>query len=274
MTEIRMSGLSAPAPPSPQGEEETLLGAQAAARYLGLHRSTLFLAVREGVLLPDARTRGGHTRFRRATLDTYKSRYAAASATGETALVPLLRALSGLTRAIANAPSLAHAARAVVEQVQHELPGIDGVSVARTGVTAGDPSSVRVITEPAVPEDVLRHFERLRHTFRFGTTTALRTLEAEISEDTSSENSYTGTRSIVRMWTLGAYAIYPIVVRGEAQGLLFCTCSLPRRFPAADRVFLEAVAGLLTLAFERFEALDALRASGTLPSREGQSTTE
>ena len=238
-----MSNPASPPPKPPQRDDEPLLGAQAAAHYLGLHRSTLYLAVREGVLLPDERTRGRHTRFRRATLDAYKARYALASATGETALVPLLRALSDLTRRIASASSLTCAADAVVRQVQRALPGIDGVSVARSGVTPGDPSSIQLITEPAVPEPVLRNFERLRHTFRFGTTTALRTLEAEISEDTTSESSYTGTRNIVRMWTLGAYAIYPIVVRGEARGLLFCTSSEPRRFPAADRAFLAGGGG-------------------------------
>jgi excisionase family DNA binding protein len=269
-----MSVPSSPLPKPSQREEEALFGAQAAARYLGLHRSTLFLAVREGILIPDARTRGKHTRFRRATLDAYKARYAAASATGETAMVPLLRTLSDLTRSIASALSLPDAARSVVEQVQRALPGIDGVSVARAGVTPGDPSSVQMITEPMVPEHVLHTFERLRHTFRFGTTTALRTLEAEISEDTSSENSYTGTRNIVRTWPLGAYAIYPIVVRGEARGLLFCTSSQPRSFPAADRAFLQAVVGLLTLAFERFEAIEVLRALGAPSPNEARSTTK
>ncbi len=255
--------MSDPAPPeSPkllQRDGEPLLGAQAAARYLGLHRSTVFLAVREGVLIPDERTRGGHTRFRLATLDAYKSRYATASATGETALVPLLRAIGELSKQIASATSLAEAAEAAAKQVARALPEIDGVSVAKSGVMAGDPSSIEVVTKPAVPEDVLRRFERLRRTFRFGTTTALRTLEAEIAENTATGKVYTGTRDIVRMWPLGAYAIYPIVVEGEARGLLFCTCSRPRDFPAADRAFLQSVAGLLALAFERFEALDTLR---------------
>ena len=144
-----------------------------------------------------------------------------------------------------------------VEQERGALPGIDGVSVARSGVTPGDPSSVQMITEPMVPEHVLHTLERLRHTFRFGTTTALRTLEAEISEDTSSENAYTGTRNIVRTWPLGAYAIYPIVVRGEARGLLFCTSSRPRGFPAGGFRIPAGGRGLSTLAFERFEALAA-----------------
>src|SRR5579862_3994397 len=120
--ELGMIGPAAPPTQSLTSDDEPLLGAQAAAHYLGLHRSTLFLAVREGVLIPDERTRGKHTRFRRATLDAYKARYATASATGETALVPLLRALSELAQSIANAPTLAHAAGAVVEQVQRALP--------------------------------------------------------------------------------------------------------------------------------------------------------
>ena len=262
-----MSVLSSPVPkPSPR-EEEALLGAQAAARYLGLHRSTLFLAVREGILIPDARTRGRHTRFRRATLDAYKARYSAASATGETALVPLLRALSDLTRSIASAPSLPDAARSVVAQVQRALPGIDGVSVARSGVTPGDRSSVQMITEPMVPEHVLHTFERLRHTFRFGTTTALRTLEAEISEDTSSENAYTGTRNIVRTWPL----VRTPSIRSWCAVRRVAFCSAPVRGHAVSprRIAYSAGGrGALTLAFERFEALEALRALGAPPQNE------
>ena len=48
-----------------------LIASGAAAIRLGLHRSSLYLAIKRGLITPDLITRGGHARFSEATLDAY-----------------------------------------------------------------------------------------------------------------------------------------------------------------------------------------------------------
>ncbi len=261
------------APPATLDDPE-LLGTLAAAHYLGLHRSTLHLAVKQGVLTADARTPGGHARFRRASLDALRARIGVASATGETALVAPLRALAELAQAARRATTPDDLWRATVAAVRRALPGIDWVTVALTAPKPGDPFAVRPLTRHVLPDRVSRDFQRMRHTVEFATTTALRTLEAAICEDVAAEEAPAGSRRLARIWRFAAFAIYPIIGEEQAAGLLICISASPRRFSAADRTFLLAAAGQLALALDRAPSGGPRLAWEAPPTREGEGVVQ
>jgi len=242
--------------------EERLLGAQAAARYLGIHRSTLHLAVRRGALVPDERTPGGHLRFTRVTLDTYRERPARDGALGEEAQGRAMRALGALARRLLAGDGLARVADAAADDLLDALPGLDMCLIALLDPRPGDPHGLRVLAERGMPPQVIEEFRRLRRTFRFAVTTAVRTLEAEVREDAEIEPLHTGTRHVSRLWRVGAYAAYPIAAGDRPLGTLLCASHRPRRFSPAERAFLQALADLLALAVR----LDALRRAAPVAS--------
>jgi GAF domain-containing protein len=180
-----------------------------------------------------------------------RARIGVASATGETALTAPLRALAELAHAALRATTPDDLWQATVAAVRRALPGIDWETVALTAPKASDPFAVRPLTHHVLPNQVSLDFQRMRHTAEFATTMALRTGEAAICEDVASEEAPTGARRQARVWRFGAYAIYPIVGREQAIGLLICVSASPRCFSAADRVFLQAAAGQLALALDQ-----------------------
>src|SRR5262249_39565594 len=138
-----------------------------------------------------------------------------------------------------------------VARVRRALPGVDACSVSVVQPVPGDPHALQPLAHFGLPEQVRANYRRLRRTFRFATTTALRTLEPEICEDTSARRLYTGTQRIARIWQLGAYALFPVMAAGEPLGLLLCVSHIPRRFSASERAFLQAMANQLALAIRQ-----------------------
>src|SRR5262249_36550162 len=76
-------------------QADKLVGANEAARFLGIHRSTLHQAVKNGAITPDLTTHGGHFRFSRATLDAFAVRIAREPVTALSELLPELTATLG-----------------------------------------------------------------------------------------------------------------------------------------------------------------------------------
>jgi excisionase family DNA binding protein len=232
--------------------EERLLGAEAAADHLRIHRSTLHLAVRQGMLVPDTRTPGGHVRFRRETLDAYCARLGiGSSVTGESAAAAPLRALAELARLLVANEALEVVGAAAVAGMRRALPGIDACAVAMVQPEPGDPFVLQPFAHFGLPEQVRASYRQLRRTFRFASTTALRTLEPEICENAAARQLYTGTQRFARLWQLGAYALFPITASGEPLGLLLCLSHASRRFSASERAFLQAMADQLALAIQQ-----------------------
>lgn len=100
-----------------------LYAAHAAADLLGIHRSTLYLAVRHGKLTPDAYTPGGHARFSMTTLHRFRDRLATGSATGgeSNATRALATAVASLSRFAALKP----VCEVIVDAVLETYPQLD-----------------------------------------------------------------------------------------------------------------------------------------------------
>lgn len=232
-------------------EPERLYGTQEAAKLLGLHRSTINVAVRKRLLIPDERTPGGHLRFRRTTLEAFRERLTACPATGDgiaTAPVRLLADLCGLLARDASPEALA---AHIVAGLPRALPGIEACVVVRVVAEPDDRLAPRVIAHARLPDEVLARFEQLKTTFKFAVTTVLRTLSPEYCEDASAAALHTGTLEMLRIWPLGSYAALPVVSGGRATGALICAGPAPRHFTEHDQALLGAVADLLSVTLAR-----------------------
>ncbi len=230
-----------------------MVGALEAARILGIHRSTLNLAVRHGRIVPDARTPRGRLRFKRETLARIHDQLAGGSMTGDSMLRAPIRALAALGRLLAEGRPLAELAETALDGMRRALPGSEMCLVARVVPTPRDRLSLRVIAQWQLPAAIRQDFARLSTTFRFAATSALRALEPEVCENTSCQPIHTGTAHLCRAWPIGAYAVFPIAACEAPLGVLVCVSQTPRRFAAHEREFLRGLAEMLApaLAHER-----------------------
>ena len=234
-----------------EGEGERLYGTQAAAKLLGLHRSTLNMAVRRHLLIPDERTPGGHLRFRWATLEAFRDRLAAWPATGGGAATAPVHLLADLCGLLAGGVTPETLAERIVTSVPRALPGIEMCYVARVVAEPEDRLAPRIIARTSLPDEVWALFEQFKTTFRFAVTTVLRTLSPEYCQDTSAAPLHTGTLELRRIWTLGSYAALPAIAAGRPVGALMCAGPAPRHFTEHDRALLGAIADLLAVALAR-----------------------
>lgn len=229
-------------------EPERLYGTQEAAKLLGLHRSTINVAVRKRLLIPDERTPGGHLRFRRATLEAFRERLAARPATGDGATAAALHLLADLCGLLARNAAPELLAERIVAGLPHALPGIEMCTVARVVAQPEDRLAPRILARTQLPDEVWARFEQLKTTFKFALTTVLRTLSPEYCQDTSAAPLHTGTLELTRIWSLGSYAALPVVAGEGAVGALICAAPAPRLFTEHDRALLGALADLLSVA--------------------------
>lgn len=232
-------------------EGERLYGTVAAAKLLGLHRSTLNVAVRKHLLIPDERTPGGHLRFRRTTLEAFRERLAAWPATGGGAATAPLHLLADLCDLLARDVAPETFADRIVTGLPRALPGIEMCFVARVVAEPEDRLAPHIIARSHLPDEVWALFEQLKTTFRFAVTTVLRTLSPEYCEDASATPLHTGTLELRRIWALGSYAALPAISGGRPVGALICAGPAPRTFTEHDQALLGAVADLLAVALAR-----------------------
>ena len=237
--------------------EGGMVGALEAAHILGIHRSTLHLAVRRGRIVPDARTPSGHLRFKRETLAEVGESLAGGSVTGESMLRAPIGALAELGRLLAGGRPVEALAEAAVEGMRRALPGSGMCLVAQVVPTPRDRLSLRVIAHWRLPDTIREDFARLSTTFRFAATSVLRTLEPEICENTSCQPIHTGTAHLCRAWPIGAYAVFPIAAREAPLGVLVCVSQTPRHFAAYEREFLRGLAEMLAPALAREQPFGA-----------------
>ncbi len=234
------------------------LGAHEAAGFLGIHRSTLHAAVRQGAIVPDAHTPGGHMRFREQTLIAFRDRLAEGSATAGT-LFASVGALGDLARLLGECAPFERVCNAAIAGIQTALPGVDICAIAVRADDPLDPAGLRCVVSAGVPDWAFADYVRLHRTFKFATAVTLRSGEMELCEDTASESMHTGTARICRALRLGAYAILPIGAGRQTFGVLNCSCHRPHLFSDHERAFLRGVADHLAAAYVTGAHLDALR---------------
>jgi GAF domain-containing protein len=244
----------------PPDESEHWFGAQEAARFVGIHRSTLHAAVRQGVIVPDGRTPGGHVRFREQTLLAFRHQLAEGSATSSGVFAPM-HVLADLAHLLAVPEDFACLSAAAIDGIRSALSGVDICAVAVRAGDPHDPVRLRAVARHGFPDWVFDSYARLHKTFKFSTTVALVYGEMEVRSDTSQGTMHTGTARICRALGIGAYAIVPIGAEPDAPGVIICACHRPRDFSDHDRAFLRGIADQLAAALKADSQRDQLTAN-------------
>ena len=102
-----------------------LIASGAAALRLGLHRSTLYLAIKRGLITPDLITSGRHARFSEATLDAYAEQLRHTFATRPSSTLKLRHLLLALGNGASAEPPLLESLR----QIQRRLPAFTALGI-------------------------------------------------------------------------------------------------------------------------------------------------
>lgn len=249
-------------------EHERWFGVQEAANYLGIHRATLFRALRSGLITADRTTPKGRARFRLATLDEFQLSLRHQAATSQDrvyAPVRVLAKLAGLVRAAASPEDNAEALQDAMRLLCFPGGGFDMAGVALHLPSESDPYALRFLAEVGFPERLKTAYTQLRPYVDFPTTIALRTGVPEICEDIQNHPSPHATAMrVLKQGDVASYAVYPITTGDGAAkktlGVLAVCRSTAHRFSQQEQVFLGGVA----------DALSACMTHGVLNTRFGE----
>ncbi len=226
-----------------ESPEEHLYGPQETANFLGVHRSTLHLAVKRALLTPDSFTPGGHMRFRRETLEAYAAHLARQPATNSTHI------LADLARTLPLPDGRQAMCRLAFASIRQSVPALTMYGVAMHNPTPGDPHALAQLAQEGFTQQLHEIYTQLRPQVEFSTTAVLRTREPEICDDTADTQAMRlGTEKLVRLEGLGAYAVMPLLYEDDLLGVLVAASRRPHHFPAGEVSFLETVARDLAVA--------------------------
>lgn len=249
-------------------EGDKLYGAQDAARYLGIHRSTLFLSIQRNLIVPDAVTPGGHYRFRRCTLDAFKSTLAREAATSEARVTAPLRILTRLAHCLAEPDDCPNVYAEAVDLLC-DTRGFDLACVARTAEDPADRHALAVLAQRGFPEWFFEDYRRLRPGVEFAVTIVQRTGEAAICEDVTSAGGIApilaqgSALRLVRRAGIRAYAVLPLRTRNRVTGVLVAASRSPRAFSAQERLLLNGLADQLAVALAHAPSASASKGALT-----------
>lgn len=236
--------------------DEHLYGTQEAAEFLGIHRSTLHLAVARNVLIPDGHTPGGHLRFRRQTLEHFADRLHCEPATNRSSSLTELVATLALREG-----DIAFCHRAFA-RIRQAIPAFTMYAVAWSAPTPSDPHAIEPLIQEGFPPHLMPQYQKMRPNLEFATTTALRTMEPELCEDIAKKHPLRmGTSSLLRRRELRSFAIVPIVIQESPLGVLVVASAKPHRIPPPEVSFLQSIAADLGVALSCHAHLNDLRSS-------------
>ena len=240
--------------PAPDAQTDRLVGANEAARFLGIHRSTLHQAVKNGVITPDLTTQGGHFRFSRATLDAFAVRIAREPVTTLSELLPELTTTLGAPDGRRTLCLKAY------ERIAHALPDLTVFAVLGLKPRARSLLDLEVVASVGFPDwylpELIANVERKDYEVKH----VLRTLRPRYFEDTSAAEMRASTRSLARRGALHALAIIPLTQDGEARGVLGLGSLHARKFRTPDVAFLQNTADELAIALACHDYMDGAHA--------------
>ena len=242
--------------PASGAQTDKLVGANEAARFLGIHRSTLHQAVKNGVIIPDLTTQGGHFRFSRATLDAFAVRIAREPVTALSELLPELTATLG-------APDGRRAlCLKAYERIAHALPDLTVFAVLGLKLHARSLLDLEVVASVGFPDwylpELIANVERRDYEVK----RVLRTLRPRYFEDTSASGAdmRASSRSLARRGALHALAILPLTQDGEARGVIGVGSLHAHKFRTPDVAFLQNTADELAIALACHDYMDSAHA--------------
>jgi excisionase family DNA binding protein len=251
------------------------IGMVEAARLLGLHRSTLHLAIQQRQIQPDRYTPGGHVRFRRATLEAFRARLADAPAAG--GMSARIRELGSMARRLTLARDSAAICQTALDCICQAERNVDMCYIALHRPSERDPLGLQPVASWALPEGFFAFYERLRPSYDFTTTAVLASGEPRIYADTTEDRLPRGSSLLVRWTKTRSYAVLPILGRDRPIGVIVVLSRAPHTFGPSELLFLTGVAAQLSVALVSVRQLarwqTALRGAQQLTGRMFRSPT-
>ena len=235
---------------------ESLFGALDAARYLGIHRSTLHLAVQRGTLVADNTTPGGHLRFRQETLDAFKRHFEHNPITRDESAIAPLEVLRTVSSNLSARRSAADVCQAAADSILHSGMGFDVVAVMLVNHDSGQPE-LETITSVGLTSEFITEWKQLfKQGTEIATSIVLRSFRPEVVGDTEREHLRYGTGHLVRLSGVRSYAVCPLARGAQGIGALVVASTAPHQFTASDRAFLNAISSELSLAISIQQSLE------------------
>ena len=248
------------------------MGVQDAATYLGIHRATLFRAVRCGMLVANYNTPKGRARFRQRTIDAFKETLKAQAAASHRRADTPIHVLAKLAE-LCSGLSAATNPKATIEEVIGFLcPPVgvfDMVAVAIRVPDLNDDFAVTMLAEQDFPERLKAAYQYLRPCEDFPATKAMKTGAPVICDDLGASPFPSATpMRVMEQNGVVSYAAFPIATgAGEARaviGVLVVCGRQPYKFSKRDELFLGGVADALSACIMN----SALRASIRQPDND------
>jgi GAF domain len=219
---------------------DRLLGIVEAARILGVHRSTLHLAVREHQLVPDARTPHGHVRFRLETIEAFRARLTDMTGAGGSAV--RLRTLTHIARLLAAGREREEICRSVLAAIRRLQPAVAIAYICSHAPTEQDPFELKVLASEGLSVDMIEAFSRLRPNHAFATTVALQTGKVELCDDASRGGLRPGSALLMQHMGMRSYAVVPILAEQRAIGVIALLSAKPQAFGSGEVAFMSVIA--------------------------------
>ncbi|HEV2236260.1 MAG TPA: GAF domain-containing protein [Ktedonobacterales bacterium] len=227
-----------------------LLGATAAAAYLGLSRTTLHRETVDGKLVPDEVTRGGQRRFAVATLDAYL-RQTRGRLAGD-ALPPLeaqrWESVGKIARLTGSWRSAEEVCRTALPLIYAALPGAEFAYVVIARPPNYDLLEMQRFGYGELEAPMMDVFQALGPRAGYLTPRLIERGERVIFDDMLHDPMLAGSESAIFAQRFGirSFGAMPLMREGEPIGLLGAGSRTERLFRAADVLYLGAVADVLT----------------------------
>lgn len=229
-------------------------GVQEAASYLGMHRATLFRAIKSGLIVADRTTPRGRARFRQDTIDAYRDTLRRQAAAGQDHVYAPVRIMAQLAKVLATPSSVGDPRAALDEALCLLRPphgSYDMVAVGLHSPRPTDPHALDFPAEYGFPDRLKAAYECLRPHQDFPVNISLRTGMPQICDDIHRHPfpNATTMRALVQSGVL-AYAVLPITTGAgwsmRTVGVL-CVCRrASHKFSQQELVFLGGVADALS----------------------------
>ena len=240
---------------------ERLYAAQAAAELLGIHRTTLYLAVRKMKLVPDAYTPGGHARFRRETLERFRDRLTLDSATGGDGSIA--RAVARAVAALSHFTTLQPVCEAIADAALMVCPSFETCIVLDREHHCPTGYDLRLLTERGLPERIRLEYRFLRRRPGLDFITALvaRNQTSFLCGDVLAPGAVVPEGGLLTLSDAGyrSCAALPCVSDGATLGILMCLGRAPCDLSEPESVALGNLADVLTVALRRERREEATR---------------
>jgi excisionase family DNA binding protein len=238
---------------NPRAAPEQWYGAQEAARLLGIHRSTLHLAVQHGLIVPDFVTPGKHLRFSQATLDAFSEHLRAEAATNEARFLAPIQILASLARTLTMPDGAARACQEAVTMLCESNIGIDMACVAASVDEPADRHGLQLVAQRGFPDWFFQEYGRLHPNLRLAPRRVVRTMEPVVCEDAMEVDARENRAlQLVKQANIRSYAVLPIPGPNgrtrRAYGVLVVASKPPRRLMQANANLLSIVADQLAVA--------------------------